>query len=398
MTQFSKGKLTTEYRYHHGYWDGAEHEFRGFGRVDQRDTEIFAEYHASALHSDQPFEAVKAAAFSPPTETRTWFHQGPVGDAFGDWQEPDFSAEFWPGDSRVLTRPPEMVVLLKKLPRRARRDALRTLRDTILRTELYAHDGTPRQDRPYTVTESLFGVREEAPPGLDESNRARIFFPHSLATRTTQWERGGDPLTRFAFTGDYDAYGQARSQVSIALPRGRDFRLPTPSPGAPYLSTHTVITYAQRDDAQCYIVNRVARTTTYDIRNDGTQDVFTLRDSIAQLPPPPWVIGQTRNFYDGAGFVGLPLGQLGDYGALTRTEILVLTEETLREAYKSGSTVTNPPEEPPYLARAGISAVDKRLSAGISRSPAADGWLCILSGWARPCGRAGLLRRDRHAI
>ena len=35
----SGGKLTTEYRYHHGYWDGAEREFRGFGRVDQLDTE-----------------------------------------------------------------------------------------------------------------------------------------------------------------------------------------------------------------------------------------------------------------------------------------------------------------------------------------------------------------------
>src|SRR5205807_1753885 len=75
----SKGKLTTEYRYRHGYWDGAEREFRGFGRVDQRDTEIFDEYHASDLHPDRPFEPVKPAAFSPPTETRIWFHQGPVG-------------------------------------------------------------------------------------------------------------------------------------------------------------------------------------------------------------------------------------------------------------------------------------------------------------------------------
>ena len=31
-THISGGKLTTEYRYHHGYWDGAEREFRGFGR------------------------------------------------------------------------------------------------------------------------------------------------------------------------------------------------------------------------------------------------------------------------------------------------------------------------------------------------------------------------------
>ena len=37
----SGGRLTTEYSYHHGYWDGVEREFRGFGRVDQRDTEVF---------------------------------------------------------------------------------------------------------------------------------------------------------------------------------------------------------------------------------------------------------------------------------------------------------------------------------------------------------------------
>ena len=42
----SGGKLTTEYRYHHGYWDGAEREFRGFGRVEQLDTEIFEEFNA----------------------------------------------------------------------------------------------------------------------------------------------------------------------------------------------------------------------------------------------------------------------------------------------------------------------------------------------------------------
>jgi len=31
LDAISGGKLTTEYSYHHGYWDGAEREFRGFG-------------------------------------------------------------------------------------------------------------------------------------------------------------------------------------------------------------------------------------------------------------------------------------------------------------------------------------------------------------------------------
>ena len=29
----SEGKLTTEYCYHHVYWDGAERRFRGFGMM-----------------------------------------------------------------------------------------------------------------------------------------------------------------------------------------------------------------------------------------------------------------------------------------------------------------------------------------------------------------------------
>jgi len=33
--------------YHHGYRDGTEREFRGFGTVEQLDTETFANYHAA---------------------------------------------------------------------------------------------------------------------------------------------------------------------------------------------------------------------------------------------------------------------------------------------------------------------------------------------------------------
>src|SRR5262249_41890888 len=35
-------KFVTRYSYHHGYYDGEEREFRGFGMVEQVDTEQFA--------------------------------------------------------------------------------------------------------------------------------------------------------------------------------------------------------------------------------------------------------------------------------------------------------------------------------------------------------------------
>src|SRR4029434_5143893 len=118
----------------------------------------------------------------------------------------------------------EVSSFLKSLPRRAKRDALRALRGSILRTELYARDGTERQHRPYTVTESISGVCEviqeisghklsytphpdDVSGAQDRDRPLRIFFPHARVQRTTQWERGDDPMTQFVFTDDYDAYG-----------------------------------------------------------------------------------------------------------------------------------------------------------------------------------------------
>ena len=74
VDQISGGKLTTQYRYHGGYWDGEEREFRGFGMVEQFDTETIDSYSAQGLHGSQAFTTVDPIHFSPPTVSRTWFH------------------------------------------------------------------------------------------------------------------------------------------------------------------------------------------------------------------------------------------------------------------------------------------------------------------------------------
>ena len=40
-------RLTSEYAYAHGYWDPEEREFRGFGRVDRKDSEDYDTWVAS---------------------------------------------------------------------------------------------------------------------------------------------------------------------------------------------------------------------------------------------------------------------------------------------------------------------------------------------------------------
>jgi RHS repeat-associated protein len=387
IDRIAGSKLTSEYRYSQGGWDGAEREFRGFGKVIRRDTEISGDFNVPGLHSkDEPFQTVPARAFSPPMETCTWFVQGPTGDALSEWQEADFSNEFWAGDPPALSRPTSTTDLLKSLPRHARRDALRVLRGSILRTELYAIDGTERQDRPYTVTETVFGLREEAPPGPDEPDRPHIFFPHSVGQRTTQWERGDDPMTRFSFTTDYDEHGLPVSEVSVAVPRGRNFRVGG-APGEPYLATHTLNTYAKRDDETHYVVDRMARTTTFEIKNDGRASVFTLAQRIQEqavdgvIVHARPVIGQTLNFFDGLAFQGLPFGELGEHGALVRTETLRLTEEILHAAYKSGDTILEPPETPPYLLATGSPMWTAEYPQEFrDRLPSLGGYLFQLGG------------------
>jgi RHS repeat-associated protein len=351
IDELSQGKLTMEYRYHHGYWDGAEREFRGFGRVEQLDTETFKRFNEPGLHDDATqFNRVEETQFSPPTLTKTWFHLGPIGDESGERREADFAVEYWVEDPPVLKRPAEMIAFLEALPRQPQADALRSLQGNILRTELYALDDTAREERPYTVSETLFGVREESPPEDAGSDRQRIFFPHPLAQRTTQWERGNEPMTAFAFTDGYDQYGQPGRQVSLTVPRRRDFRA-TALAAVPYLGTVTTTTYAQRDDDVRYIVDRVASTSAFEIKNDGSAALLDLyRDVLAgnaQLEQ----FAQAFNYYDGEAFVGREHGELGDFGALVRSESLVLTEDILRAAYEDEAADSPMPalELPPYL-------------------------------------------------
>src|SRR6516165_2756695 len=85
----NRGRLRPESA--HGYWDGDEREFRGFGRVEQRDSETFASYRSRKLS-----KPLYAEMFSPPVLTKTWFQLGPVELASGqDWQELDFADEWW---------------------------------------------------------------------------------------------------------------------------------------------------------------------------------------------------------------------------------------------------------------------------------------------------------------
>jgi RHS repeat-associated protein len=335
----SGGLLVTDYTYHHGYWDGHEREFRGFGRVEQCDAERLA----------------TTSGDSPPLLSKTWFHQGAVDDELGSPAEFDCTEEYWPDDagllghadltaSALLALDFRLAGLTNEQRRGIRRDALRSLRGSKLRSELYALDGSMRQHRPYIVTEGAFAFREEAEPEAGAQTRLRIFFPHGAAQRTTQWERGNDPLTQISYTHLYDVFGQPQSATQIGCPRG--WRVSEDRPTAAYLATRTTTHYANPVADTVYLFDRVARSDSFELTNTAGMTIAEL-GALSDADPSLRRIGQTLSRYDGEAFTGLALGQVGIFGALSRREKLVLTPERILDVYGS--------DAPAYLTQRAVA-------------------------------------------
>ncbi len=69
-------RFSTSYSYHHGFFDGVEREFRGFGRIEQVDVESYGEFAQG--NSASPYITDDKTLYQPPVKTVTWFHTGAV--------------------------------------------------------------------------------------------------------------------------------------------------------------------------------------------------------------------------------------------------------------------------------------------------------------------------------
>jgi RHS repeat-associated protein len=201
----SRNRFATRYAYHHGYYDGVEREFRGFGRVDQWDTEEYSTLSASANFPQGTNE--QSASNVPPVLTKTWFHTGAY---FGESRisrhlEHEYYSE---GDSSDviagLTRQQLEGMLLDdtvlpttiflpddshvpySLSSEEMREVCRALRGSVLRQEIYALDSSDEADRPYSASERNYTIEVLQPQG---PNQFGVFLPHPRETIDFHYER-----------------------------------------------------------------------------------------------------------------------------------------------------------------------------------------------------------------
>jgi RHS repeat-associated protein len=316
--RISRNHFVTRYAYHHGYFDGVEREFRGFGMVEQLDTEEFAVLTAGGTLPEAT--NLDATSHVPPVLTRTWFHTGVylgrdhISDFFAGLLDAHDKGEYYrePGltDEEARQLLLDDTVLPAGLTVEEEREACRALKGSMLRQEVYALDGTGSPaypyGHPYTVTEQNFTIRALQQQG---TNRYTVFFTHAREAISYHYERNpADPRIQHALTLEVDEFGNVLKSAAIGYGRRQTIRvvdahgditgvlnpdLHTLDTSDQDKQTRTLVTYAENgvtnaiDTVGDYRTPLPAETRTYELTGytpTGSADRFQASDFVKSDP------------------------------------------------------------------------------------------------------------------
>jgi RHS repeat-associated protein len=231
--------FVSRYAYHHGYYDRAEREFWGFGRVEKWDTEKYENMLQTPTNIDESSDI-------PPVMTKTWYDTGAFlpGRQISDLYSPEYYHE--PDQSSSPTNPQwlKQFPLPKALSKdlfastfEERRESSRTLRGSVLRSEVYAIDGTSKEKRPYSVSESSRAVRIIQPRGpnlygcYSSQSRESISLGYDRQEYLVDDNIVSDPRISHTMTLAADEYRHPLLSLAVAYGRRYDDPDPVLSPG-----------------------------------------------------------------------------------------------------------------------------------------------------------------------
>lgn len=229
-------RFASEYSYHHGYYDHTEREFRGFGRVEQLDTETFGELSQSGAAN-----ARLEQLHQPPVLTKTWFHTG----LFDDQRErvlTHFEKEYWynhpdlaASGISILEKPlPDAPVMaaesilpeawqIEQMSPEEWREALRACKGMPLRQEVFCPEPDPKDEQnpriPYNVAIHNCEIQVLQPRKV---NPYAVFVVKESETITWHYERrADDPRIAHTLNIEVDEYGNVLESASVVYGRQR---------------------------------------------------------------------------------------------------------------------------------------------------------------------------------
>lgn len=249
IDQWRHTKFSSSYSYHHGYFDGAEREFRGFGRVEQVDIEDYGTFLEGNIAS--PWITDDKELYQPPVKSITWYHTGAAIDRQRILSQ--FAHEYFP--QRYADRLPDPTQNAntfheKPLPEpelpvdldaEEWREALRACKGMVLRQEVYELDiddltAKPAKHTPVRLFSSAThncNIQRLQPRG---GNRHAVFlvteseaitYNYELDLRSAQLEP--DPRIAHTLNLRHDEYGNPQQSIAIGYGRvatGKNNHLP----------------------------------------------------------------------------------------------------------------------------------------------------------------------------
>jgi len=237
-----KTRFSTTYTYHHGYFDGVEREFRGFGRVEQLDVEsygIFANGNA-----DSPYITADKTLYQPPIKTVTWYHTGAMlenkrilsqfeHEYFPRWFE-DLKLGVNVLGSFKENELPEPDLAAQDLSGEEWREALRACKGMMLRQEVYELDvdalelGEHRPVKLFSTAYHNCHIQRLQAKG---SNQHAVFLVVESEAITYHYELNltlnnlnlddltPDPRIAHTLNLSFDEYANVLQSVAVVYPR-----------------------------------------------------------------------------------------------------------------------------------------------------------------------------------
>ncbi|KAK0317610.1 hypothetical protein LTR82_011379 [Friedmanniomyces endolithicus] len=362
--QVSQITFTQRYRYRHGFYDGIEKEFRGFGMVEQWDSEQLGSTTSTTPSSSQ------GVAISPPMHTKTWFHTG----AFEDHEQlaRAYEAEYYTTRDKSASGSHPLEQRYEKLSTSQSgeyleelREASRTFKGSTLRTEVYADDGSALARVPYSITEYGHTVRMLQPQGHARYAVFQIFEREQLIRDTERDD--ADPRVQHLIKLEVDSFGNDVQSCAINYARKKQATTEGYNDQDHEQQATTRITYSQHqytnsvfgDDA--YRLPKICMQRSYelpaDLPTDQSLGIFTpeLLSGVTDFLEVPFdstvraktkrLLSRSETFYRNSDLSGdLAFGKL-DFLALPGSEyVLCLTEtmvSTVRPKLEQGTTITD---------------------------------------------------------
>ncbi len=334
---------TEIFSYHHGHYDTSEREFRGFARVDRRDSDQAAHFVRDGTTTlADPFD-------QPPVLTRTWYHTGAGPDV--QHLPAQLAKEYFSDPTH-----PEPALPPTALPSgtdpETRREAARALKGKMLREEVFAEDGSPRARIPITIATSRHHVRAVQGRFGDSPT---VFLPTVLETLTLHVEQGNTaPRIAHSLTLETDHIGNPLRTANVVYPRA------VPDPALP--------PEAQVEQARRFVTlqsttysNDIETATDYRLRlsveelsfeltglPEPGEGIYRLEEldaaiaAAADIPfeAPPSGVAERRQtsgfrteFWDNDGVTPLPLGQISARALARRSLALAFTNGLINQVY-----------------------------------------------------------------